>query len=447
MISAFTSFITANKLFRREDKILLAVSGGMDSVTMTELFHRAGFNFGIAHCNFSLRGMESDADSTFVETLAMSFGVPFFSITFNTSTYAEDHGISIQMAARELRYPWFEAIRKDHGYDYIATAHHLDDQAETFFINLIRGTGISGLHGIIPAQGKLIRPMLFTSRQEIELFVKSEALQYREDSSNASDKYTRNKIRHQLLPVLKAMNPEFITSLTETIDKIRGFEEIGQVAVNKIRHKIMRSMDGQTTMDIDRLSKLHPRDAFAWELLCPFGFSQAQVANILQSLGRESGKTFYSQEYRLIRDRDKLIITRRKDPESGHSDEDELIFIEKGVEQVINPICLYLAQKENFPGIQIPVSKEVASLDFDKLVFPLTLRKWRSGDSFYPFGMQRKQKLSDFFINSKVSLARKENTWLLCSGSKIVWVVGLRIDNRFRITGKTKCILKIRLIK
>ena len=445
MIDRFQSFISANKLCQPADRILLAVSGGMDSVAMAELFHQAGFRFGIVHCNFGLRGAESDGDEEFVRQMAEGYRVPVYIRRFENRDFTDMDGFSVQMAARELRYRWFEEIRKKEEYDFIAAAHHLDDQAETFFINLARGTGISGLHGILPLQGKLIRPLLFTTRGEIEEFIRASGLRYRTDSSNASVKYLRNKIRHELLPVLKEINPEIITSLADTMMRIREFEVIGQTVISAAREKIVKAVKGQTKIDISGLKALEPIDTFAWELLSPFGFNATQVSGIIRSLDGESGTTFLSPTHRLIRDREEMIITRTGGQADGRTG-GRVYSVEKGVKIIHEPIELKFSLKKYTPALKIPSGREFASLDYDKLEFPLTLRKWVQGDAFHPFGMNRKQKLSDFFINCKFSLPEKEETWLLCSGKRIVWVVGYRIDNRFRVTAKTRQVLQIRLI-
>jgi len=461
MDKAFQKFIHQQGLFSSDDHILLAVSGGIDSVVMTDFFHRNGYSFAITHCNFGLRGEESDKDELFVRKLGHKLKVPVFIRKFQTTRYAEMHGLSIQMAARQLRYPWFEEIRKKEDLDYIATAHHLDDQVETFFINLTRGTGISGLHGILPKQGKVIRPLLFASRSEIEAYAIQNNIAYRKDLSNESTKYIRNKIRHELIPVLKEINPEFLTGMTETIQRIREFEMIGESEINARRMDIIRTESKRIMVDIPKLKSLVPVHAYAWEFLSPFNFNQTQVNDILASLDKESGKKFDSPTHRLIKDRQELIIVqkggqtgkpapRRKDDSSGSymqlQENQEICIIEKGIGRANRFLHLKSSVIQISPTFQIPVDKRFASLDYDKVQFPLTLRKWETGDAFYPFGMNRKKKLSDFFIDQKFSLNDKENTWLLCSGSKITWVIGHRIDHRFRITNSTRKVLRIEII-
>jgi tRNA(Ile)-lysidine synthase len=446
MVNRFKSFITENQLCRPGDKILVAVSGGMDSMAMLSLFLKTGYRVGIAHCNFGLRGMESDGDEEFVKGAAEKFKVPVYFKRYGNADFTHKNGLSVQMAAREMRYAWFEETRISKGYDWIAVAHHLDDQAETFFINLARGTGISGLHGILPQQGKVIRPLLFASREEIESFVRENKLGYRDDSPNTTVKYLRNKIRHELMPVLKEINPGMTASLAATISRLRDFEMIGQPVIAEARDKIVTTKGEQTEISISGLKALQPLAIFAWEILSPFGFNQSQVSDIILSLDSESGRRFYSSTHRLIRDREALIITQVQDDRWKMEEDQKSYLIEEGTTSVDFPVTLKLRVIECNQGIEIPMGREFASLDLAKLEFPLTLRRWQKGDSFYPFGMTRKQKLSDYFINAKISLSEKEETWVVCSGTRIAWIVGLRADNRFRITGKTAKILQVKLM-
>ncbi len=460
MIEGIIGFIREQKLFRQDENILLAISGGMDSMVMLDLFHRAGFRFGIAHCNFSLRGKESDGDAKFVKSAAKKYKVPFSQKKFKTEQYAKESGLSIQMAARKLRYDWFEEIRSENGYDFIATAHHLDDQIETFFINLIRGTGIAGLHGILPENGRLIRPMLFAFREDVEKYARENHLHYREDSSNQSLKYTRNQIRHQLIPVLQTIQPAFASSITETINKIRNFEMIGQAVVTRNRNLLFQQEDNQIRIEIRQLKKLVPLKAHVYELLSPLGFNSRVIDNLLDALDSGHEKTFFSPTHQLIKDRKNLIITGIRDAGCGMRDagcgirdagcgmrdKNEEFVIEAGVKRIESPVKLKFNIKKLSPDFIIPTTSDVASLDYDRLEFPLTLRKWQAGDAFNPFGMNKKKKLSDFFNDKKFTLTEKENTWILLSNNQIVWVIGQRIDNRFKLTTKTKIIFHVMLL-
>ena len=439
MIPSFVSFLTQHQLFTKSDRILLAVSGGIDSVVMAELFHKAGYKFGIAHCNFSLRGKESDEDENFVRRISERYKVPFFLKKFETSEHSTSMGISVQMAARELRYQWFEEIRSSQLFDYIATAHHLDDQAETFLINLVRGTGISGLHGILPKQGVILRPLLFAFRNEITAYAGKNHLKYREDSSNLEDKYIRNKIRLRVIPLLEEINPEFRRTLTSGIKILRGWEETGRKEIDRTIAGLVKHEKDKIIIDLRALKTCRPVELYAWEILSPYGFNSSVIAGILDSMNRSSGSIFLSPGYRAVKDRAKLIIQQSltRAGESGRMISADNKIINK-------PLKLRFSVLDNSRDATIPGGREFASLDLEKLTFPLELRRWRHGDSFHPYGMKGSKKLSDLLIDEKVSLPDKENTWVLCSAGKIAWVIGYRIDQRFRITQKTNHIYRIK---
>ncbi|MCD4773278.1 MAG: tRNA lysidine(34) synthetase TilS [Bacteroidales bacterium] len=434
MIEQFKRYIENEKLFKPNDKILLAVSGGIDSVVMAELFFLAGYDFGIAHCNFKLRGKDSDKDEKFVKDLAEKFKVPFFIKRFDTFNYSDENKISIQMAARELRYFWFTELLKNEDYTITATAHHRDDSIETFFINLIRGTGISGLHGILPKQGNVIRPLLFTGRDEIEAFQKEKKIKFREDKSNLSDKYLRNKIRHKLLPVIKEIEPDIEKVMQKNISRFAETENIYFKEIEKKKKKAVKEEKENVVILIDELQKLKPLKTYLYEFLLPYNFSFSDVENITISLEGISGKQFYSPTHRLLKDRNSLIIT------SLTNNEDQEFFINKSDKEILSPLRLKIKIEKK---IELSYDKNIACLDYSKLEFPLILRKWKKGDIFVPFGMTGKKKLSDFFIDQKLSIIQKEQIWLLCSGENIVWIIGHRIDNRYRITKNTKQVFRL----
>ena len=446
MLQAFRAYIKKEKLFLPGEKILLAVSGGMDSVAMVELFSRAKISFGIAHCNFQLRGEESDADESFVMFLAKKNKVPCYIRKFFTSDYADAHRLSTQMAARELRYNWFNELLTKEGYSFLATAHHLDDQIETFFINMLRSTGIAGFHGILPKQGNIIRPMLFASRNDIEEFVKKKNLAYREDRSNLELKYLRNKIRHELIPVLTDINPGFSNILTENIYRIREAEKIFRDTVNIARNSIVRKKKERTLLSISEIKKLSPVTTWLYEFLCPFGFNYSVTKDISEALDEEPGKQFYSPTHRLIKDRNDLIILPLAPVEQDEVEKTGFQITED-VTRLQVPLKLVIKKIIKDRDFHVDVSPKVANLDLQKVTFPLILRKWQHGDVFHPFGRDHRKKLSDFFTDYKFSIDVKENTWLICSGGKIAWIVGHRIDNRFRITPKTKQVLQIKWVK
>jgi len=440
-ISDLLRFIESRNLFSRTDNILLAVSGGIDSVVMAYMFHKAGFHFAVAHCNFGLRGVESQEDDAFVRILAHKMHVPFFSEKFDTENVAARRKISIQMAARDLRYDWFEKIRQNNGFLYVATAHHLDDQVETFLINLIRGTGISGLHGIPVKHQTIIRPMMFTCRQDIEQYAKFNKISYRTDQSNNETKYLRNKIRHQLIPLLGSINPEFSRGLTETVRKLSEFEQIGNKTLEDWCCHALKTSGTDQTVDIKLLLNTCPVEPFAWALFSPFGFNETQVMNILGCLDKESGKVFNSASHRLVKDRQRIVISKL---EGKIAERIVKISLFKNFKTIKSPLQLTFKRIGSIQPYEIPASDSIASLDFDKLQFPLTIRRWQPGDAFYPLGMKRKKKkLSDFFIDQKFSLKEKEQTCLLCSGHDIVWIIGHRIDHRYRVTSATAEILRI----
>lgn len=445
MLNSFNTYIKKENLFSKSDSILLTVSGGIDSIVLCELFQKAGLKFSIAHCNFQLRGEESDGDEIFVETLAEKLKVQFHSVTFDTSSFAKKNKLSIQVAARQLRYEWFEEIREQFDYSFIATAHHQDDSIETFFINLIRGTGIAGLHGILPKQGKVIRPLLFTNKEQIELFAKKNKLKHREDSSNASEKYVRNKIRHQLIPLLKELNPNIQQTIANDIKHLSDTEKIYKKVISEKRSKIVTEEENSIRFSIKDLKKLNPLEPYLFEYLYPLGFNSVTINEIISCLEAQPGKQFFSTTHRLIKDRDFLIVdtsiktkARLPDGQVSTQKKDANHFIKKNQKKIKIENFEVLSNSANAKNYKLKVSDNCANLDFDKLQFPLEIRKWEKGDVFYPLGMKGKKKLSDFFIDKKLSIIQKEKIWLLTSKDKIVWIIGLRMDDRFKVTNKTK---------
>lgn len=436
MLDALKKYVNEHRLFSSKDRILLAVSGGIDSMTMAHLFLSLGNEIAIAHSNFQLRETDSIADERFVENFAKTHHIPFFSVHFETSAYAKKHGISIQMAARELRYNWFTELMNIHGFDYCATAHHQNDSIETFFINLLRGTGISGLHGILPRQGKYIRPMLFVKREELETFAAQNHILFREDISNRSVKYLRNKIRHELIPLCKEINPYFEQTMFKNMQLLQAVENVFQQQMQaEMAHITSQTHEGFHINTKKLLQTPEPKTVL-YQLLSPYLFTAPVVEQIIDSLSEQSGKQFFSPTHRLIKDRQELIVQEVKhsifSPVEIHASEFPF--------QIQTPIFLDFSLKS---GTYISKKAHVATLDMDKLSFPLTLRKWENGDFFYPFGMKQKQKLSDYFSDHHFSIPEKENTWLLCSGKDIVWLVGHRVDNRFAVddtTIQTLCI-------
>lgn len=440
MLIKFQAFIESNKLVNKTERILLGISGGIDSVCMFHLFRQLEYPIGIAHCNFLLRGEESDQDELFVKNLAEKFDIPFFSTQFNTKEISESEGISIQMAARDLRYEWFEEIRSKYSYDYIAIAHNRDDVIETFLINLTRGSGIKGFTGIKSKTGNIIRPLLFAARKEILEYLHSSNYNFREDSSNSSVKYCRNLIRHEIIPLFEQINPRFRETMIENILRLQDTETIYLDYIEHNRTSVFKEEEHRIFINLKKLNELTPLSSFLFEFLKPFGFSKTQITDIEESLDKTPGKQFYSLTHRLIKDRTDLIL------EEISSVNDRKFYIDAETIMINKPLILKFSKLELKVDFNITNSNLIGLFDLDQIVFPLILRKWQKGDYFMPLGMKNLKKLSDFFIDNKLSIFDKENTWILESNNKIVWILGYRIDERFKITKNTKDILKVEIM-
>ncbi len=433
MEKEFKNFIKSEFPYLGNSKLLLAVSGGVDSVVLAHLCHEARLEFSIAHCNFNLRGEESDEDESFVVDLADSLEIEVFTESFNTEKYAEDNRISVQMAARDLRYEWFEELSKSLYFDYILSAHHANDNIETFLINLIRGTGPDGLTGIKANNNNVIRPLLNFTRKEIENFATKRNYKWREDSSNASDKYMRNKIRHHIIPVMEEINPHLLESFGNTQDHLRESLDLVEDYISLLYPKVVEKNEFGYSLDIDFLKKVPNPKQILYQLLKSFGFTEwNDVYNLLNA---QSGKVVYSDSHRLIKDREKLLLTERK--ERSVNNEYHLKVGENFM--MIPPGTLYIGEVSKMGK----ASPNCIYVPKRKLSFPLVIRKWKEGDFFYPFGMKGKKKLSSFFKDEKFSLPEKENTWVLLSDEKIVWVMNRRADNRFAVEKKDTDIFKI----
>ncbi len=439
MLNKFNAFIAENHLCRKTDKVLLTVSGGIDSMVMAYLFFQAGFDFSVAHCNFSLRGAESDEDEQFVKHLTTQiFKKPFFSKKFDTTSFVAEQKISVQQAARELRYVWFEEIRLANKINCIATAHHLDDQIETFFINLLRGTGITGLAGIPLKQNHIIRPMLFTGRKEIEEYAVENKIGFRNDSSNQSDKYLRNKIRHHLFHLLGDLNPAYRDTITQSIQNLKNTEIIYKKHIQQLYLKKCDKED-LIKIEIKELKTLEPGVHYLFELINEYGFNRATCADIIRNLDGIPGKEFHSTTHTLLRDREHLIIYRKQN-KMGQNLE---FLIPQGTTEMSFPLELRFKELVKTDDMVLNQGEDIAMVDLDRLTFPLIMRPWKEGDYFYPLGMKTPKKISDFFIDNKLSIHEKSNTWLLISCGEIVWVVGHRIDERYKIRSKTNNIFMI----
>ncbi len=438
MVKSFIKYIYQHGL-DSISPVLIAVSGGRDSVALCELYHRAKLPFAIAHCNFGLRGIESDGDEQFVRDMALNYGVELFVKRFDTRGFAQSNGISIQMAARQLRVEWLNELIVENNFNYYATAHHLDDSIETYFINQLRGTGISGLHGILPKNGHLIHPLLFASRNDVNLFVNQNKLKWRDDSSNNETKYLRNKVRHNLIPLLEEINPDVKQVLKSNMERILAIEEIYKTKIDEYKTSLWVNDSDYFKIRLRPLLTYNQPETILFELIKEFGFNFSQTCQILDSAKCENtGAIISSITHELLLDRDFFIIRPIMTNESEFQD----VEIFREATFINTPIALKFEISDS-PNITF--DNNSAQLDIDKLTFPLILRKWKQGDSFSPLGMKgRKKKVSDFLIDKKANRIEKENIWVITENGKIIWVVGHRIDEKYKITEVTKIVFQIK---
>ncbi|MCC8424789.1 tRNA lysidine(34) synthetase TilS [Mucilaginibacter sp. UR6-11] len=437
----FTDFIDQNRLFERSGTLLAAVSGGMDSVLMVHLLKSSGYNFAIAHCNFQLRGAEADADQQFCKTLAQQNNAAFHTINFDTQQYAAENKISIQMAARELRYTWFEQLRQQNNYTVIALAHHQNDAIETILLNLVRGTGIAGLHGILPKNGWLVRPLLFLTRGEIEALIKQNGYSYTEDSSNASVKYARNKLRHEVIPKLQQLNPNLEHTFENNLRHFRDMEVLLGLRQAELKKELFIDSGDDVYLQLDAVKALNPQRLLLFKLLQDYGFNETAVDDLISVLNKHSGKVFEAANFKLILDRDKLIITPKNKPA------DEPVEL-SGTDNSINYGDYKLTVLHDDTPLIVKDNPMAVSVDADKLVYPLSIRTWQQSDAFYPLGMKTRKKLSDFFINLKIPLHEKNKIPLLINGNgHIIWIGGHRLDERYKVADNTKKVTIFELYK
>lgn len=440
LLEVFQRYITDNALATHDDRILLTVSGGVDSMVMLSLFTRSGYTVGVAHCNFQLRGIESEEDEVLVEQHALKHGAAFYNKRFDTAGEMERTGESMEMAARRLRYAWFEQLRIEHGYTAVAVAHHADDSIETFFINLLRGTGLRGLTGISTQVGYVIRPLTFASRKEILEYAVSNRIPFREDSSNRSTKYLRNKIRLGLIPRIREINPKFTSLMRRNIARLTDAQLFINHGIERIREEAVTTSEGLDTIHLDRIDRAFPQAFVIYELLSSaYGFKGDVIDSLCHALSHNAtGKRFYSREWVAYTDRGDIVVARIARGDSCTS------IVERGaLRSYCGNSALYYEYCDIDTIKDFGVPEHIAQLDTDRLQFPLTLRRWQEGDWFIPFGMTGRRKVGDFLTDIKISAAEKERQFVLLSGEDIVWLVGRRIDDRYRLTSQTENVLRI----
>ena len=433
MLTKFQHHIEQNFAQLKDKKLLLAVSGGVDSMVLLDLFYKLKFDICIAHCNFQLRGKESDADELLVREMCQDGYISYFIESFDTLEFAKENKLSIQLAARKLRYDWFQELLLL-GFEYVLTAHHLDDNVETFLINFTRGTGLEGLTGIPVQNENIIRPLLPFSRDEIENYAIDNKIQWREDSSNASDKYFRNKLRHNIVPTLKELNTGFLDSFQNTLHHLQQAESLVNDASKLVFEKVVKEKGNQLEIHLKTLLEFQNYKAYLFQWLKSYGFSAWN--DIYDLVDTQSGKQVFSETHVLLKDREKIILSERKPINKSE------VFIIESIECKVNiPLKLIFSR---FSGGK-HVNANCIFVDKDKIKLPLVIRKWQEGDYFYPAGMNGKKKLSKYFKDEKYSLLDKENQWLLCSEDQIIWVIGKRADQRFVATETTQQNIKIEL--
>ncbi len=440
LIESFQHYIDENNLATHDDRILLTVSGGVDSMVMLSLFVRCNYAVGVAHCNFQLRGAESDEDEVLVQKEAAKYGVPCYNRRFETAAEMERTGESMEMAARRLRYAWFDELSRQEGYTVVAIAHHADDSIETFFINLLRGTGLRGLTGISTQVGKIIRPLLFASRREILEYAAANHIPYREDSSNRSTKYLRNKIRLGLIPRIREINPKFTSLMRRNLARLTDAQLFINHGIERIRQTAVTSEAGIDTIHLNRIDPAFPQQFVIYELLnSAYGFKGDVIDSLCHALEQgTTGRRFYARDHVATIDRGRILVAPIT------PDDTCLVTVPKGAQRSYcgNAVLYYeYCDIDTIKNFGVP--ENIAQVDADRLQFPLTLRRWQEGDWFIPFGMTGRKKVSDFLIDAKVSLPEKQRQFVLLSGNDIVWLVGRRIDDRYRLTYTTENVLRI----
>lgn len=417
--------------------VLVALSGGADSMALLYLLNRAGITVEAAHCNFHLRGTESDDDQKLVEEYCLGLGIKLHCQHFDTVGFASREKVSIEMAARELRYNWFNQLIIEHGFSSVATGHHGNDSIETFFLNLVRGTGVKGLSGIQYRNGNIIRPLLGFSRRQVEDYCQKHQIPFRYDSTNSDVRFLRNKIRHDIIPVLEQMNPSFFNTMLNNMEHLKDAELLLEDLTRRFRDEVVVEEHDKVLIPVSKLNMYAAKKSILFEILRPYGFNSSVVEDVMKHLDGLSGKQFFSDTHRLLKDRYNMIVMKKEDPGVAH------FWLEEG--QVYSPLNLEAKVYVKPDDFRFSTSNNLVHFDADLVDLPLLFRKWKQGDQFMPLGMKQFKKVSDFFIDNKFSLVDKEQAWLAVSGEDILWIAGCRIDDRFKITGRTKHILEIRI--
>lgn len=439
LLLRFQNIIKKSNLFSSKDKLLIAVSGGIDSVVLCELCKQAEFDFTIAHCNFQLRGAESKRDEQFVRELAKKYNVEVEVKKFDTEKYAADNKLSTQEAARNLRYEWFEKLitqSTNKQFNHLLTAHHADDNAETIVMNFFRGTGLHGLTGIPAKNGYIKRSLLKFSKEDLIAFANEHHLEFVEDSSNQSSKYTRNYFRNEIIPAISKIYPQVKDNLLDNINRFKEIEKLYQLSVGELKKKICKQKGSEIHIPVNKLMSYNNK-ALIYEIIHPFNFQEKQVEELIKLADSDSGKYITSpdNQFRIIKHRLWFIVSPVVATESVN------IIIEESDKQVL--FALGRISIDLTSNSKPSTSNDIATLDAKQVKFPLLLRKWKTGDYFYPLGMKKKKKISRFLIDSKLSKTEKENTWVVESKQRICWIVGQRIDDRFKLTSTTKEVLKL----
>lgn len=439
LLRLFQDYIKKEKLFSSNSRLLLAVSGGADSVVLAHLCKACGFNFAIAHCNFGLRAEESDADELFVQQGAAELRSQFYVKKFDTLTYANKENVSVQVAAREMRYEWFSGIMREEGFNSLLTAHHADDNVETILMNFFKGSGINGLKGILPLHQNRTRPLLFASKADLLSYAEEHQLIFREDSSNSSDKYTRNYFRNELIPGITKVFPQVIDNLKNNAARFREINEIYNRSISNYKLKLLEKRGEEVFIPVLKLQRTPAFQTILFEILKDYGFNAAQTPAVVSLLDTSPGKFVLSPSHRVLKDRKWLIISARTIAQQS------IYIIEDNMNVIDFPPGQLKIDRHERP-LEIDKNSLSVQLDASKIKFPLLLRKWKLADYFYPLGMQKKKKLSRFYMDQKLSLVEKENTWIVESEGRIAWIVGQRIDDRFKITPTTKRVVKLSLL-